>query len=63
MTPLEALDNLSIVRRAFYCGEATHEEAVAAAEEYRAALLARKVAEPERFKRLIIPPVAKLLRG
>ena len=63
MTPLEALDNLSIVRRAFYQGMATHGEAVAAAEEYRSALLARKEAEPERFKRLVIPPVAKLLRG
>lgn len=63
MTPLEALDNLCEVRRAFYQGLATHDEAVAAAEAYRDVMRARKEAEPERFKRLVIPPVAKLLRG
>lgn len=61
--PLAALDVFSIVRRRFFQGEATYSEAVTAAEAYRAAIQARKAAEPTRFKRVSVPSVARLMRG
>lgn len=57
------LDAFVLVRRRFYQGAATHAEAVAAAEAYRAAMTARKLAEPHRFRGLSIPSVARLMRG
>lgn len=59
---LAALDDFREMRRQFHQGAATYEQAVAAAEAYRAILAERKAAEPAKFKRLAIPSVAQLMR-
>lgn len=61
-TALDLKDALDQAKRAFFQGQATQAELVAAAEAYRAAVARLKAAQPARYARLAVPPLAKLLR-